>query len=56
MSHEIDNTAGRDAMAYIGQTPWHGLGQALTPNAPLETWQDEAGLNWEAIATLLVSV
>ena len=48
MAHEIDTTTGRAGMAYVGQTPWHGLGQELTPNAPLELWQQEAGLDWEA--------
>ena len=31
MAHMIDETTGRAAIAYIGATPWHGLGQALTP-------------------------
>lgn len=49
MAHEIyTNAIGRASMAYIGQTPWHGLGQALTEGAPIETWQHEAGLDWEA--------
>ena len=49
MSHELATAAdGRNAMAYTGQTPWHGLGQVLTPGAPLETWQTEAGLGWTA--------
>lgn len=52
MSHELNVTAdGRASMAYIGQTPWHGLGQVLTPGAPLEDWQREAGLDWEAKRT-----
>jgi phage/plasmid-like protein (TIGR03299 family) len=41
MSHEIEQ------MAYIGQTPWHGLGNRLTEGADLETWRREAGLDWE---------
>lgn len=49
MSHELSVTAdGRASMAYVGQTPWHGLGQVLTPGAPLEDWQREAGLDWTA--------
>lgn len=47
MAHQIDLTAGRAAMAYIGETPWHGLGQALQPGASIEEWQQAAGLNWE---------
>lgn len=48
MSHEIDMTTGVAAIAYAGQAPWHKLGQKLTPDAPLEVWQREAGLAWEA--------
>jgi phage/plasmid-like protein (TIGR03299 family) len=42
----IDTTTGKAAMAYAGNTPWHGLGQALTPNASIETWTREAGLDY----------
>ena len=47
MAHELAVTAdGRSAMAYVGEEPWHGLGQKLTPNSPLEVWAEEAGLNF----------
>lgn len=46
MAHMIDTTTGTAAMAFAGQTPWHGLGQALTPDASIETWTNEAGLNY----------
>jgi phage/plasmid-like protein (TIGR03299 family) len=42
----IDTTTGTAAIAYVGNTPWHGLGQALTPEASIETWTREAGLNY----------
>lgn len=48
MSHELDFSTGRAGIAFTGETPWHGFGQELTPGAPLETWQVEAGLDWEA--------
>lgn len=48
MAHLIDTSAGRAAIAFVGQTPWHGLGQQLTPNADLSVWLKEAGLNWLA--------
>jgi phage/plasmid-like protein (TIGR03299 family) len=48
MAHELSVVNGRASMAYAGATPWHGLGQVLTPDAPLETWQHESGLDWEA--------
>jgi len=47
MAHELATTAGRHAMAYVGQKPWHGLGQELTPGADIDTWIVEAGMNWE---------
>ena len=33
-------------MAYVGQEPWHGLGNRLSPNQPLEVWAQQAGMNW----------
>ena len=49
MAHLIAKTAnGRDAMAFVGETPWHGLGQRLTLGATLEQWRTEAGLDWQA--------
>lgn len=35
-----------ESMAYVGDTPWHGLGNELSPNQPLEVWAREAGLDW----------
>jgi phage/plasmid-like protein (TIGR03299 family) len=40
---------GKKSMAFVGQTPWRGLGQKLTENAPLEIWRSEAGLNWSIL-------
>ncbi|WP_439892737.1 DUF932 domain-containing protein [Ralstonia sp. 25C] len=34
------------SMAYVGQQPWHGLGNQLTPNQPVEVWAERAGMNW----------
>ncbi|MGA4231789.1 DUF932 domain-containing protein [Ralstonia nicotianae] len=33
-------------MAYVGQQPWHGLGNRLTQNQPIEVWAERAGMNW----------
>lgn len=33
-------------MAFVGEKPWHGLGQELTPNQPLEVWLKAAGMDW----------
>ena len=35
-----------ESMAYVGQTPWHGLGQVLSENQPIEVWEKEAGMDW----------
>lgn len=48
MAHMIDMSNNRANMAYKGEVPWHGLGQALTPGASLEQWAREAGMEWEA--------
>lgn len=51
MAHMLDNSNGRNNIAYAGDVPWHGLGQRLTPDAPLETWRTEAGLDWHVVPT-----
>jgi phage/plasmid-like protein (TIGR03299 family) len=33
-------------MAYVGATPWHGLGNRLAPKQPLEAWARAAGMDW----------
>lgn len=33
-------------MAYTGQQPWHGLGNPLGPNQPIEVWAERAGMKW----------
>jgi phage/plasmid-like protein (TIGR03299 family) len=48
MAHEIHRDAsGKAHFAYVGSTPWHGLGQLLTPDASLAVWTQEAGFNWQ---------
>ncbi|MGF6245544.1 phage/plasmid-like protein (TIGR03299 family) [Paraburkholderia sp. GAS38] len=34
-------------MAYVGETPWHGLGHQLSPHQPIEVWAREAGMDWQ---------
>jgi phage/plasmid-like protein (TIGR03299 family) len=36
-----------EAMAYVNDTPWHGLGNQLPQNQPIEVWQQAAGMDWE---------
>jgi len=33
-------------MAYVNDKPWHGLGNQLSPNQPLEVWAKQAGMDW----------
>lgn len=53
MAHELDMTNGRANMAYVGNEAWHGLGSKLTEGAPIETWADEAGMNWDVKKSVL---
>ncbi|MEX3938192.1 DUF932 domain-containing protein [Paraburkholderia sp. EG287A] len=34
------------SMAYVGESPWHGIGNQLAPKQPLEMWARQAGMNW----------
>lgn len=38
--------ANINSIGYVGETPWHGLGNRLTKDADLDTWIKEAGFNW----------
>ncbi len=40
MAHQIEQ------MAYVGDTPWHGLGQQLSRHQPLDVWRQQAGMDW----------
>ena len=40
MAHQLEQ------MAYVGETPWHGLGNQLTPDQPIEVWAKQAGMDW----------
>jgi phage/plasmid-like protein (TIGR03299 family) len=52
MAHELTiNGTGRAEMAYVGQTPWHGLGQQLVRGASIEDWCIAAGMDWEIMRT-----
>ncbi|KQW61514.1 DUF932 domain-containing protein [Variovorax sp. Root411] len=35
-----------EKMAYVGQTPWHKLGNQLPAKQPLEVWAKAAGMDW----------
>jgi phage/plasmid-like protein (TIGR03299 family) len=36
-----------ESMAFVGQTPWHGLGHQLPSQQPLEVWAQKAGMDWD---------
>lgn len=36
-----------DSMAYVNETPWHGLGNKLTARQPIEVWAKQAGMDWQ---------
>jgi len=47
--HLLDMSKSRPAMAYTGETPWHGLGTVMPAvGATLDQWREAAGLNWNA--------
>jgi phage/plasmid-like protein (TIGR03299 family) len=45
MSDHVEN------MAYVGATPWHGKGNELRKDTPIERWLTSAGLAWPVITT-----
>ena len=47
MAHEITiRENGYAEMAFVGDLPWHGLGQELDANADMTTWRKAAGMDW----------
>jgi phage/plasmid-like protein (TIGR03299 family) len=50
MAHEITERAdGVFEFAFTGKRSeiWHGLGQELTPDASINEWKKQAGMDWE---------
>jgi phage/plasmid-like protein (TIGR03299 family) len=47
MAHELTQRAdGMTEMAYVGDLPWHGLGQKLDEDASISDWIKAAGMDW----------
>jgi phage/plasmid-like protein (TIGR03299 family) len=40
MAHQLET------MAFVGETPWHQLGNSLTAKQPIEVWTTQAGMDW----------
>jgi phage/plasmid-like protein (TIGR03299 family) len=38
-------------MAYVGEVPWHGLGNPLTEGASIDEWKVQSGTDWTALTT-----
>src|SRR5688572_13355628 len=48
MSHELTQRKdGFVEMAYVGDAPWHKLGQELTADASIDQWIVQAGMEWK---------
>lgn len=55
MAHELtvraDNTV---EMAYVGEKPWHGLGQEMQAGATVDDWKTGAGMDWKVESSRVV--
>lgn len=53
MAALVLSTNGMDDLGYLDgtSTPWHGLGQVIPKNAPLDVWLKQSNLNWTAKRT-----
>lgn len=52
MAHQLytNPLTGKTSMAYVGEPPWHGLGQQLTPESSREEWLIESGMDFNIAA------
>ncbi len=52
MAHEITIRENNFAeTAFVGDTPWHGLGQHIHEDSTIEEWAVQAGMNWDVEST-----
>ena len=55
MAHNIEIVNGEAQMAYVGETPWHGLGVALPNGVAPYQMMEAAGLDWTVEKQSLVT-
>ena len=46
MAHELEMIDGKAQMAYVGDTPWHGMGTKLPQDVTPHQMLEAAGLDW----------
>lgn len=53
MAHqiEVNEKTGLAEIAYVGETPWHGLGQELKQGATIEQWVTAAQMDWDVVGS-----
>lgn len=49
MAHNLDMTSGSAAMAFVGETPWHGLGVRVDENITPREMMKAAGVDWKVL-------
>lgn len=55
MSHELEMVNGQAQMAYVGETPWHGLGVRVSDDLTPEQMMKAAGLDWTVETVPLIA-
>jgi phage/plasmid-like protein (TIGR03299 family) len=53
MAHELEIVNGEAHMAYVGETPWHGLGKRVPADVSPEQMLKAANLDWQVAKTPL---
>lgn len=53
MAHEIhtNDITNQHEIAYVGDAPWHGLGQELQKGASINDWVKAAQMEWEVLGS-----